>query len=289
MSSEKYLITLASSHFGSLAIDFLLKENIPAKNIIATVRDSKKGEKLKEKGIEIRIADYSKPETLKEAFKGVDKLLFISGIPGQAVPRDVQHKNVIEAAKACGIKYMAYTSLINCEKNPAILSGDHKATEKMIKESGIKYSLLRNNWYLENDELLWKLCANEGKDLYNALGEQKIGYALRREYAEAAAKILAKKNPKEIYELTGKPRTLKEVGETLKKIAKKDFKIVDVPKEKMAEKMKEAGYPEYILGTWSFMINDYLKGCLNFESNDLKEALGREPTSLEDGLKELLH
>ena len=288
MSSEKYLITLASSHFGTLAIDFLLKE-IPAKNIIATVRDAKKGEKLKEKGIEIRIADYSKPETLKEAFKGVDKLLFISGIPGQAVPRDVQHKNVIEAAKACGIKYIAYTSLINCEKNPAILSGDHKATEKMIKESGIKYSLLRNNWYLENDELLWKLCANEGKDLYNALGEQKIGYALRREYAEAAAKILAKKNPKEIYELTGKPRTLKEVGETLKKIAKKDFKIVDVPKEKMAEKMKEAGYPEYILGTWSFMINDYLKGCLNFESNDLKEALGREPTSLEDGLKELLH
>ena len=288
MSSEKYLITLASSHFGTLAIDFLLKE-IPAKNIIATVRDAKKGEKLKEKGIEIRIADYSKPETLKEAFKGVDKLLFISGIPGQAVPRDVQHKNVIEAAKACGIKYIAYTSLINCEKNPAILSGDHKATEKMLKESGIKYTLLRNNWYLENDELLWKLCANEGKDLYNALGEQKIGYALRREYAEAAAKIMAKKNPKEIYELTGKPRTLKEVGETLKKIAKKDFKIIDVPKEKMAEKMKEAGYPEYILGTWSFMINDYLKGCLNFESNDLKEALGREPTSLEDGLKELLN
>ena len=288
MSSEKYLITLASSHFGTIAIDFLLKE-IPSKNIIATVRDAKKGEKLKEKGIEIRIADYSKPETLKEAFKGVDKLLFISGIPGQAVPRDVQHKNVIEAAKACGIKYIAYTSLINCEKNPAILSGDHKATEKMLKESGIKYTLLRNNWYLENDELLWKLCANEGKDLYNALGEQKIGYALRREYAEAAAKIIAKKNPKEIYELTGKPRTLKEVGETLKKIAKKDFKIVDVPKEKMAEKMKEAGYPEYILGTWSFMINDYLKGCLNFESNDLKEALGREPTSLEDGLKELLN
>ena len=57
----------------------------------------------------------------------------------------------------------------------------------------------------------------------------------------------------------------------------------------MAEKMKEAGYPESILGTWSFMINDYLKGCLNFESNDLKEALGREPTSLEDGLKELLN
>ena len=83
MSSEKYLVTLANSHFGTLAIETLLKE-VPAKNIIGTVRDLKKGEKLKEKGIEIRVADYSQPETLKSAFKGVDKLLFISSIPGQA-------------------------------------------------------------------------------------------------------------------------------------------------------------------------------------------------------------
>ena len=287
MSSEKYLVTLANSHFGTLAIETLLKE-VPAKNIIATVRDLKKGEKLKEKGIEIRVADYSKPETLKEAFKGVDKLLFISSIPGQAVPRDIQHKNVVDAAKESGVKFIAYTSLINCENNVALLSGDHKKTEKMIKESGIKYSLLRNNWYLENDLLLWKKCGIEGKNLYDALGEQKIGYALRREYAEAAAKVLVMKNPKNIYELTGKPRTLKEVGEALKKVTKKDFKIIEVTKEKMEEKMKEEGYDEYIVGTWSFMINDYLKGCLNFESNDLKDVLGREPASLEEGLKELL-
>ena len=287
MTSEKYLITLANSHFGTLAIETLLKE-VPAKNIIATILDLKKGEKLKAKGIEIRVADYSQPETLKSAFKGVDKLLFISSIPGQAVPRDIQHKNVVDAAKECGIKYIAYTSLINCGNNVALLSGDHKKKKKMIKESGIKYSLLRNNWYLENDLLLWKKCGIEGKNLWDALGEQKIGYALRREYAEAAAKVLVMKNPKNIYELTGKPRTLKEVGEALKKVTKKDFKIIEVTKEKMEEKMKEEGYDEYIVGTWSFMINDYLKGCLNFESNDLKDVLGREPASLEEGLKELL-
>ena len=50
MSSEKYLVTLANSHFGTLAIETLLKE-VSTKNIIGTVRDLKKGEKLKEKGI----------------------------------------------------------------------------------------------------------------------------------------------------------------------------------------------------------------------------------------------
>ena len=52
--------------------------------------------------------------------------------------------------------------------------------------------------------------------------------------------------------------------------------------------MKEEGYPELIIGTWSFMINDYLKGCLNFESNDFAEILGKELPSLEDSLKEIL-
>ena len=287
MTSEKYLVTLANSHFGSLAIDFLLKE-VPPKDIIATVRDLKKGEKFKEKGIEVRLADYSKQETLKEAFKGVDKILFISSIPGQEVSRENQHKNVVEAAKACGVKFIVYTSIIKGDKNEALLSADHKYTEKIIKESGIKHTFCRNNWYFENDELLWKLCGNEGKNLYDPLGNQKIGYALRREYAEAAAKVLTHKNPKEIYELTGKPRSLKEIGEAIKKITKKDFKIIEISKEKMAEKMKEEGYPELIVGTWSFMINDYLKGCLNFESDDFAEILGRPLTSLEDSLKELL-
>ena len=287
MTSEKFLVTLANSHFGSLAIDFLLKE-VPPKDIIATVRDLKKGEKFKEKGIEVRLADYSKQETLKEAFKGVDKILFISSIPGQEVSRENQHKNVVEAAKACGVKFIVYTSIIKGDKNEALLSADHKYTEKIIKESGIKHSICRNNWYFENDELLWKLCGNEGKILYDPLGNQKIGYALRREYAEAAAKVLIHKNPKEIYELTGKPRSLKEIGEAIKKITKKDFKIIEISKEKMAEKMKEEGYPELIVGTWSFMINDYLKGCLNFESDDFAQILGRPLTSLEDSLKELL-
>ena len=66
--------------------------------MIGTVRDLK-GEKLKQKGKELRVADYSKPETLLEAFKGVEKILFISSLPGQAVSRDKQHKNVFDATK----------------------------------------------------------------------------------------------------------------------------------------------------------------------------------------------
>ena len=97
MTSTKILVTLSNSHFGTLAINSLPKK-VPAKDIIGTVRDLSKGVKLKEKGIEIRVGDYTKPETLKEAFKGVKKILFISSIPNEKYPRQNQHKNVIEAA-----------------------------------------------------------------------------------------------------------------------------------------------------------------------------------------------
>ena len=82
--------------------------------------------------------------------------------------------------------------------------------------------------------------------------------------------------------------TFEEVGEALKKVSKKDFQIVNVSKEEFVEKLKEDGYPAEFIGMWSFMINDYINGCLNFGSNDFSEILGRNQTSLESSLEEIL-
>ena len=88
--------------------------------------------------------------------------------------------------------------------------------------------------------------------------------------------------------MAGKPVTFEEVGEALKKVSKKDFQIVNVSKDEFAGKLKEDGYPPEFIGMWSFMINDYANGCLNFGSNDFSEILGRNPTSLESSLEEIL-
>lgn len=88
--------------------------------------------------------------------------------------------------------------------------------------------------------------------------------------------------------MSPKPLGFKEIGEALKKVSKKDFKIVDVSKDEFLANLKKDGYPESFVGMWAFMINDYISGCLNFESKDFAEVLGREPASLEDSLKEML-
>ena len=70
--NTKILVTYGNSNLGGNVIKYLLEKNYPAKNIITTVRSLQKGEKWKEKGIEIRIADYKDPESLEKALRGVD-------------------------------------------------------------------------------------------------------------------------------------------------------------------------------------------------------------------------
>lgn len=83
------LVTGATGQFGKATIYFLLKKNIPANNIAAMVRDTSKGEDLKNKGINIKVGDYDNYPTLVTAFKGIDKLLLISG--SDILNRSKQH------------------------------------------------------------------------------------------------------------------------------------------------------------------------------------------------------
>ena len=97
----------------------------------------KKGEKWKEKGIEIRIADYTNPESLEKAFIGVDMIYMVSSVGTPGSPREIQHSNVINASKKCGVKLIVYSSFINYLNNTNFIADDHKITEKFLEESGL--------------------------------------------------------------------------------------------------------------------------------------------------------
>ena len=90
----------------------------------------------------MRQADYGDEAALTSALQGVEKLLLISSSEvGQRAP---QHRNVINAAKAAGVKFIAYTSLLHADTSPLGLADEHIETEKMLADSGIVYTLLRN-------------------------------------------------------------------------------------------------------------------------------------------------
>ncbi|NWL22182.1 NAD(P)H-binding protein, partial [Pseudomonas umsongensis] len=136
-------ITGATGQLGRLVIAELLARVRP-ESLIALVRDPIKAQDLADKGVNVRLADYSKPQTLAVALEGVDRLLLISS--SEIGQRASQHRAVIDAAQAAGVKLIAYTSVLNAGKSSLGLAVEHRDTEQALSESKLKYVLLRNGW-----------------------------------------------------------------------------------------------------------------------------------------------
>ena len=102
-------ITGATGQLGRLVIDALLRK-VPAAEIVAIARSPAKAADLAARGVQVRAGDYTKPETLAAAFAGIDTLLLISS--SEVGQRVAQHKAVIDAAKAAGVGFVAYTSIL---------------------------------------------------------------------------------------------------------------------------------------------------------------------------------
>ena len=91
---------------------------------------------------ETRRGDYEDPASLRSAFTGIERLLFISSSAMEG--RVAQHRNVVDAARAAGVSLIAYTSVLHADRSPLGLAEDHRQTEALLAASGVPYVLLRN-------------------------------------------------------------------------------------------------------------------------------------------------
>ncbi|MFY9510226.1 MAG: NAD(P)H-binding protein, partial [Rubrivivax sp.] len=176
-------ITGATGQLGRLIVA-RLKTLAPTLPLLALVRTPAKAAEL---GIAAREADYARPATLATALAGVDTLLLISS--SEVGQRAVQHRNVIDAAKAAGVQRIVYTSLLRADGSPLSLAQEHRETEAMLKAAGIAHTVLRNGWYTENysGSIPGALA---GGAFIGSAGEGRIASAARADYAEAAAVVL---------------------------------------------------------------------------------------------------
>ncbi|BDY06586.1 SDR family oxidoreductase [Ferrimonas sp. YFM] len=272
-------ITGANGQLGCLVIQSLLKR-VPAGQLIALVRTPEKAEDLKEQGIEVRQADYNRPETLAPALAGADKLLLISGSEvGQRVP---QHKAVIEAAREAGVKLLAYTSILKADRSPLALAGEHKVTEQMIAESGIAAVMLRNGWYTENYSAQAPGLVEMGA-VAGAAAEGRLATAAREDYAEAAAVVLTSEENQagKVYELAGSQAfTLAEFAEELARQSGKKVEFAPMSQSEFTGVLVGAGLPEGFAAALADAEAHAANGWLFDDGGDLERLLGRKSQSL---------
>jgi len=194
-----YGIAGASGQLGHLVLEELLAKIDPA-DVVAIGRDPAKLADFAARGVVVRSADYDQPETLAAALAGVDRLLLISGSALGQRPR--QHAAVIDAAKAAGVTYIAYTSILDAPNTAIKLGAEHATTEQALAASGIAHDLLRNGWYNENYFMALPMQIEAGV-ITGAQGEGRISSASRADLAAGAAVVLVEGKGGDIYDLAG--------------------------------------------------------------------------------------
>ncbi|MBJ8377378.1 SDR family oxidoreductase [Citrobacter cronae] len=276
-------ITGATGQLGQHVIESLLK-TVPASQIVAIVRNPAKATALSQQGITVRQADYSDEAAFSTALQGIDKILLISSSEvGQRAP---QHRNVINAAKAAHVKFIAYTSLLHADTSPLGLADEHIATEKMLAESGIAYALLRNGWYTEN-YLASAPAALEHGVFIGAAGEGKIASATRADYAAAAARVISEEgHAGKTYELAGDAGwTLSQLAAELAKQSGKKVVYQNLSEADFAAALKGFGLPAGLAEMLADSDVGASKGGLFDDSHTLSKLIGRPTTSLADSVK----
>lgn len=281
-----YGVTGASGQLGRLVLNALFERVEPGR-VVGLVRDPAKLADIAARGAAVRPFDYSAPATLATALEGVERLLLISS--SEVGQREGQHRAVIEAAKAAGVKFIVYTSILHADTSPLSLAVEHRATEAMLKESGIPHALLRNGWYTENYTAGAAPAIDHGV-LLGSSGEGRVSAATRADYAEAAATILAgTSDATQVYELAGDDAfTQDEFAAALAEASGKPVTYRDLPEAEYGAVLEQAGVP----GPFAKILADSsarsADGALFDDSRTLSGLIGRPTTPWRDTVKEAL-
>ncbi|RFU65238.1 SDR family oxidoreductase [Peribacillus glennii] len=281
----KMLVTGASGKLGTKIVEILLK-TVPANQLAVSVRKPEKAEGLRARGVEVRQGDFDQPESLDTSFAGIDRLLIISA-DGDNETRIRQHTNAVAAAERAGVKFIAYTSIVNAQESKIFLAPTHKTTEEAILETGIPYSFLRNNWYLENEvSSIQGVLA--GAPWVTSAGNGKVGWALQQDYAEAAAAVLTGSGHENtIYELSGPLLTQDELATALGTVLGKEVTVQQVDDAAYAEIMKSVGVPEFLIPMLVDIQKGIREGELAIESKDFEKLLGRPVVPIKEALTQV--
>jgi NAD(P)H dehydrogenase (quinone) len=281
-ASPVLLVTGASGHLGRRVVELLLDKK--AGHVIAGTRDPAKVADLVDKGAEARVVDFDRPETLAEAFKGVDRLLLIST---DALPvRKRQQRAAVEAAAKAGVGHIVYTSAPNPQPSESdAVTDSHYWTEQAIAAAPAGFTILRNNIYAEII-LMGLANALKSGQLFTATGGGGRNYVTREDCAAVAAAALSEAfDGRRILDVTGPaPVTQGEIAAWASEIAGKPVAHVPVSAEAMRQGLVSAGLPEVYAEALTGFDIDAARGYHAIATPAVQEFAGRAPTAVKDFL-----
>ncbi|MEV6842108.1 SDR family oxidoreductase [Actinoplanes sp. NPDC051411] len=270
------VVTGATGQLGRLVVESLLAKGVPAADIVGVGRDI---DKIADLGITTRKAAYEDVEALKAAFAGADAVLLISG--SEVGKRVDQHRNAIQAAKEVGVGRIIYTSISNAGTSAMKLAAEHQETERLLAESGVPHTLLRNSWYIEN----YPIAQAVEHGLFGAAGDGRISASPRLDYAEAAAAaLIGEGHAGKVYELGGEAFTMPELAAEIARQSGREVTYTDLGEEKYTEFLVGVGLDASYAAVLADSDSAASRGDLFVPKTDLEGLIGRPATPLAESV-----
>ncbi|WP_147794976.1 SDR family oxidoreductase [Cellulomonas sp. Y8] len=281
------VVTGATGHLGRLVVTHLLADGVPADQVVAAGRRTETLADLAERGVRVATLDYGQPETIAAALEGAETVLLVSG--SEVGQRVEQHRAVIEAAKAAGVRRLVYTSAPKADTSPLVLAPEHKATEDILRASGLTFTILRNGWYTEN-YVGDVQQARETGEIVGSFGDGRVASAPRDDFAAAAAVVLRTEGHDDaVYELSGDEAWgFDELAAAASEVLGRPVVYRAVSPEQRAADLAAAGLDEGTVGFVVALEGNTRDGLLAETPGDLSRLIGRPTTPLVEALRAAL-
>jgi NAD(P)H dehydrogenase (quinone) len=288
--SSTLLVTGAAGHLGRRVIAHLLEsQQVSPGRIVAATRNPDKLADLAAQGIDVRRLDFDDPSTLASAFAGVDRMLLIStdalDRPGRRLE---QHQAAVEGARKAGMKHVVYTSMPNPESSLVLFAPDHLGTEQALDASGLGWTILRNNWYMENLLHMVLPSALATGQWHTSAGEGRVGYVAREDCARVAAAVLAsEENGSPRYDVTG-PEAFspEQVAAAVRAATGRPLAVVPVSDGQLEQGLAAAGVPAFLTPLLVSFDANIREGQLDVVSGTVEKITGKAPQTFKAFLEE---
>jgi uncharacterized protein YbjT (DUF2867 family) len=271
------LVTGATGTVGSEVVNQLSSSGHRVK---AAIHTQNKTHKFKDdSAVDLVRIDYTKPETLADGFKHVDKLFLLTSISPNM---QIISSNLVNAAKQNAIKYIVKLSVMGADSEPGTIIGRlHRQEEKIIEDSEIPYNFLRPGAFMQNFVNYFGETIKKQNAFYIPAGEGKVSFVDVRDIAAIAVALLTRSDTKyqnKAYAITGQEvLSYGQAAEILSKELGRTISYIDIPESNARMGMMKMGMEDWLIDAMMELYSIIRSGYASQTTSSIEEVTGRKP------------